>query len=224
MQDYVLTVKQSATFSTQTVVKFKFKLRTVIGKPLSVKPKYVWTLKVISMDTPSIALEAPSVWKRCRITRGEKENKIQVPRISNVLRETKREKRRNKERVRMERGRRIRRRLATHGCIRVYVKHIQGRLHGPHKGLVRGIIRSCPYTSIRKYVTSARVPTEMGGKVFCYQQPDNAECAALAGTRYYATACWMTTLCHWFLHCSIRCYVSHDQNNVSFRLNILERV
>lgn len=91
----------------------------------------------------------------------------------------------------MEGGRRIRRRLVTHGCIRVYVKHIQGRLHGPHKGLVRGIIRSCPYTGIRKYVTSARVPTEMGGKVFCYQQPDNAECAALAGTRYYATACWM---------------------------------
>lgn len=118
------------------------------------------------MDPPSIAPEAPAVWERCRITRGKKENKIQVPRKSNVLRETKREKRRNKERVRMERGRRIRRRLATHGCIRVYVKHIQGRLHGPHKGLVRGIIRSCPYTGIRKYVTSAWVPTEMGERYF----------------------------------------------------------
>lgn len=167
MQDYVLTVKQSATFSTQTVVKFKFKLRTIlIGKPLSVKPKYVWTLKVISMDPPSIAPEAPAVSKRCRITRGEKENKIQVPRKFNVLRETKREKRRNKGRVRMKRGRRIRRRLAVarlHTCLR---QTIQGRLHGPHKGLVRRIIRSCLYTGIRKYVTSARVPTEMGERYF----------------------------------------------------------
>lgn len=118
------------------------------------------------MDPLSTAPEAPAVWKRWRTTRGEKENKIQVPRKSNVLRETKWEKWRNKERVGMERGRRIRRRLATHGCIRVYVKHIQGRLHGPHKGLDREIIRSCPYMGIRKYVTSARVPTEMGERYF----------------------------------------------------------